>query len=326
MMSQHPFDSDYRITPEQKARFQRDGFVKLDGFLNANVVAALLDRVEVEMGRSTLDNLKANSLVNRTVYDFVRDKSQIFELVERHYFRRALTDLAERDLFFISEQAFEIEKNADKGLPWHVGVQVFGYQVPDEFGCTIWAPLHPVDANGQGGGMAYVPQHVVSGEFIFEQVDPAVISTFKAKEQAGVSTNVGEFWDVRNGILNSSAMTEILETHRIEDDFEPGDVFLFNKNVVHRSAMLGEGPLARRAAYVMRFVEAGSRYNLEGAQNVEFPAVLYSKGLIPYKGFTRQHIEIAEAGAANGDLLAECAYFDDRERRMLRREQSPDGA
>ena len=65
MMSQHPFDSDFRITPEQKVRFQRDGFVKLDGFLNANVIAALLDRVEVEMGRSTLDNLKANSLVNR---------------------------------------------------------------------------------------------------------------------------------------------------------------------------------------------------------------------------------------------------------------------
>lgn len=318
-MSQHPFDSRFQLTPEQRSRFRRDGFVKLRAFLNTNVIAALLDRVEVEMGRSSLDNLKANSLVNRTVYDFASNQNDIFELLERRHFRHALTDLAERDLFFISEQAFEIEQSTDRGLPWHVGVQVFGYQVAGEFGCTMWAPLHPVDANGQGGGMAYVPQHVVSGEFIFEQVDPAVISAFQVKEQAGVRTNVGEFWSVRNGILNSPAMTEILETHRIEDDFEPGDVFLFNKNVVHRSAMLGEGPLARRAAYVMRFVDAGSHYNLEGARNVEFPAEQYSKGLFPYKGFTRQHIEIAEAGAANGDLLAECAYFGDRERRMIRR-------
>lgn len=325
-MRRHAFDSRFQITPEQRTCFQRDGFVRLKGFLNATVIDALRDRVEFEMRRSTLKNLSADSLINRTVYDFESNRNQIFELLGRDYFQRALTGLAERDLFFVSEQAFEIKKNADKGLPWHVGVQVFGYQVAEEFGCTLWAPLHSVDTSGQRGGMAYVPQHIISGKFIFEEVEPAVISTFKAKEQAGVRTNVGDFWAVRTGILNSPAMSEIFESHQVEDNFEPGDVLLFNKLVVHRSIMLGEGRLPRRAAYVLRFVDAGSHYDLQRAQDLEFPVEQYGKGLFPYKGFTRQHIEIAEAGAADGDLLSECAYFNDRERRMVRRGRSLDDA
>ena len=194
---------------------------------------------------------------------------------------------------------------------------VFGFQFAQEFGCTLWAPLHPVDAAGQRGGMAYVPQHVFSGEFIFEQIEPVVVSTLKAKERAGVRTTVQEYFDLRNGVLNSPAMMEMLENHQIEDDFEPGDALLFNKMVVHRSVMLEEGALARRAAYVLRFVDAGSHYDLTRAQYLEYPMQQYSRGLFPYKAVTRRHIEIAEAGAADGDLLTECEYFGDRDRRML---------
>jgi hypothetical protein len=107
--------------------------------------------------------------------------------------------------------------------------------------------------------------------------------------------------------------------HRVEDDFKPGDALLFNKMVIHLSVMPGEGPLPRRAAYVMRFVDAGSHYDLERARNLEFPVERYGQGLFPYKPFSRQHIEIAEAGA--GDPLVECTYFDNRDRRTLRRGQ-----
>ena len=321
-MSRHPFDNEFRITLEQKRQFQRDGFVKLDGFLNGNVIDTLLHRVEVEMRRGTVDNFKVDSLFNRAKYDFESNKHDIFELLERRYFRQALTDLVERDLFLTFELCFEIEKNVNKGFPWHVGAQSFGYQPAEEFGCTLWAPLHPVDTKGQRGGMAYVPQHVVSGEFIFEQIEPAIVSTFKAKENAGVQTNVGDYFAMRTGILNSPTMVEILEHHRVEDDFEPGDVLLFNKMVVHRSIMLGEGELARRAAYVLRFVDAESHYDLRRAQNLEYPVEQYGTGLFAYKPITRQHIEIAEAGAADGDLLSECAYFSDRDRRLVQREHA----
>ena len=322
-MSPHPFSNEFRITSEQKMQFQRDGFVKLDGFLNTAVVDTLLDRVEVEMRRGTVDNLKVDSLFNRAKYDFESDKNVIFELLERRYFRQALTDLVERDLFLTFELCFELEKNVNKGFPWHVGVQSFGYQFADEFGCTMWAPLHPVDVQGQRGGMAYVPQHVVSGEFIFDQIEPAVVSTMKAKENAGIRTTVGEFFGMRTAILNSPTMVEILENHQVEEDFRPGDVLLFNKMVIHRSIMLGEGELPRRAAYALRFVDAGSHYDLKRAQDLEYPVEQYGKGIFAYKAITRQHIEIAEGGADDGDLLSECAYFSDRDRRMVRREQPP---
>ena len=99
-------------------------------------------------------------------------------------------------------------------------------------------------------------------------------------------------------------------------------MLLFNKNVVQRSIMLGEGMLARRAAYVMRFVDAGSHYDLQWARNLEFPVVKYGEDYTRYTPYDRQPMEIAEAGAADGDVLAECAFFDDRDRRMVRRENS----
>ena len=105
-MSPHPFSNKFRITSEQKMQFQRDGFVKLDGFLNAAVVDTLLDRVEVEMRRGTVDNFKVDSMFNRVKYDFESDKNVIFELLERRYFRQALTDLVERDLFLTFELCF----------------------------------------------------------------------------------------------------------------------------------------------------------------------------------------------------------------------------
>ena len=320
-MSRHAFDNEFSVTHEQKERFRRDGFVKLEGFLNAKVVNTLLDRVEVEMAREDRGNLQTSSIFARSKYDFEAAKSDVYELLERPYFRTALTELVEHDLFLAFEMCFELEKNVSKGFPWHVGVQSFSYQAAEEKAYTLWVPLHPVDAKGQRGGMAYVPENVVSGEFAY-RLDPLVASTMEAKERAGTRTSANEYAALRVGILNSPSMAEILESHQVEDDFEPGDALLFNKYVIHRSIMLGEGPLARRAAYVMRFVDAASRYDLKQARSVEFPERQYGHGMFPYRPFTRQHMEIAEAGARDGDLLAECVYFDNRDRRTVRRESA----
>ena len=316
-MSSHPFDNEFRVTGEHKEKFRRDGFVKLEGFFNADVVNTLLDRVEVEMGRAVPSGTGSDFMFSRVRYDFKSERADVYELLERPYFRRALTDLAERDLFLTFEVFFEIEKERHRGFGWHVDLPSFSYQVAAEHACSLWVPLHPVDTKGQRGGMAYVPVNVVSGDFTY-QIERAIVSTLEAKERAGVRTNMLEYAMLNRGILNSPTMVEIFENHQVEDDFEPGDVFLFNKLVVHRSVMLGEGPLPRRAAYTMRFVDAGSHYDLQGAQILEFPTEKYGDGPIPYKPVTRQHIEIAEAGAQDGDVLAECSYFDNRDRRTVR--------
>ena len=60
----------------------------------------------------------------------------------------------------------------------------------------IWAPLHPVDSKGQKGGMAYVPQRVVSGKFIHYQIEPAIISTLESKERAGIRASMDDYFAV----------------------------------------------------------------------------------------------------------------------------------
>ena len=72
----------------------------------------------------------------------------------------------------------------------------------------------------------------------------------------------------------------------------------------------------------MRFVDAASHYDLQRAKLLEFPEEQYGKGFFPYRPFTRQHIEIAEAGAQDRDLISECAYFDNRDKRTIRREHA----
>ena len=316
-MSNHPFDNSFELTQEQKQQFQRDGFVKLKGFLNPDVVSALLERIELEMNSGIPSYFKVDPQFYRAKYDFETAKDNVYQLLERSYFAKTLTELAGRDLFLTFELCFELEKNISRGFPWHVGIQSFGYQVAEEFGCTVWAPLHPVDVEGQRGGMAYVPQHVISGDFIYRQFEPAIVSALERKEKAGNRTSVKQYFEMRNAVLNSPAISEILELHQVEDNFQPGDALLFNKYVVHRSVMLGEGVLPRRAAYVMRFIDAGSHYDLQRAENLELPSRLYGKGLLPYKPITRQHIEIAEAGVQDGAILSECAYFDNRDRRLI---------
>ena len=320
-MNTHPFDNDFSLTREQKEKFRRDGFVKLERFLNTATVNLLLDRVDEEMDRGAVEGRQIQHMFTRSKYDFETEKGLVYELMERPYFRSALTDLVEHDLFLTFEICFELNKNVDKGLPWHVGIQSFGFQVAEEFACTLWAPLHPVDSKGQRGGMAYVPETVLSGNYGY-QFDMAVISTMKARERAGIRTSMSDYLKMRWAVFNEPPALDVFESHQVEDDFQPGDVLLFNKNVVHRSIRLDEGPLPRRAAYVMRFVDAESHYDLHRAKALEFAGNQYGKGLLAYKSFTRQHIEIAEAGAQDRDLLTECAYFDNRDRRTIRRRPS----
>ena len=319
-MTPHSFDNEFRLTREQEEQFGRDGFVKLEGFLNARVVGMLRDRVEEEAKRNTAANFEVDSQFRRAKYDFDTDKAALFELLERPYFQKTLTSLAKRDLFLTFELSFEVEKSVSTGLPWHVGVQSFGYQFAEDFGCTLWVPLQPVDSKGQRGGMACVPQHVLPGGFVYS-ADLAVVEVLRARERVGRRTNVQDYFSMRTGILNSPLMDELLEVHQVEDDFDPGDVLLFNKTVVHRSIMLGEGELSHRTAYVLRFVDADSRYDLHRARALEFPVEQYGGKLFGYKPITRQHIEIAESGAQHNDLLAQCAYFGDRARRLIRRRQ-----
>lgn len=300
------FNHDFVLSEHDISNFTKNGFVKLKDFFSRDTVEMLLARTEAEMG-SAPDNFKSE--FSRLKYDFENDKSKIYELIQSEYFQTTLTTLTGRNLFLTFELCFELQAGVSKGFPWHVGVQSFGYQRGAEFGCTLWAPLHPVKVEGQRGGMAYVPDFDVSGDFIYDTIEPAIISTLEHKERNGVETSMEDYLGLRSGILNSPTMNDILKAHSSEDDFEPGDVLLFNKYVIHRSIKLEEGELDKRAAFVMRFVEEGSHYDRQRAENLEYPTKKYG-----HKQFTRSHMEI---DLPDGGMLSDSPYFDNPDKRKI---------
>ena len=317
MPKPHPFDQEFNLTTEQREQFKRDGFVKLSGFLNTDAIRMLQRRADMQSDHGISTSPQSASHFKRSHYNLDTDKGKFFDLLERSYFRQALIDLTGHDLFLTYDILFELEKNVSTGFAWHVGVRSFGHVSFGDFSCTMWAPLHPVDSNGQRGGMAYIPEDLLSGDFVYA-AEEALVKALKAREQAGTKTSISDYFRLRNGILNSPGMSELLEAHQVEDDFNPGDVFLFTKTVIHRSIMLGEGRLDRRTACVLRFVDINARYDASGARSIAFPLKQYGKDC-PKSMFTAlQHTEMAEAGTKDGDLIAQSAYFDNPERRMIR--------
>ena len=299
-------DSGFQLSEAQIKKFQTDGYVKLPKFLSADTVDMLLRRTDAEMSKS-LDSF--TSQFNRLKYDFESDKADIYELIQAETFQQVMSALTNRNLFMTFELCFELKSGVSKGFPWHVGVQSFGYQRAEEFGCTIWAPLHPIRTDGQRGGMAYVPDRLMSGRFVYDQIESAIISTLEEQHRRGEETSLNKYLMMRAGILNSPAMRQILETHCEEDEFDPGDVLVFNKYVIHRSVKLEEGELDRRAAFVMRFVEQGSRYDRRRAEELEYPTIRYGQ-----QPFTRAHIEI---DLPDGGVLSDSEYNDSPEQRMI---------
>ncbi len=315
-MTSHRFDHDFTLTAKQKATFLRDGVVKLDGILNPEAVSALLERLDAEMAAGAMpDRFAKRPASARMKYEFVYERDDVYSLLERPYFQHALTELVGRDLFLTFEQGFVLDRGVHTGVDWHVGTQTFGYQPTDEFACTLWCPLTPIDPKGQRGGLVYVPEHILSGRFVYEYVEPGIVSMLEGKERAGIATTTEEYFTLRVTTFKTPSLSGILEHHQIELDFQPGDALLFNKMVPHRSMPFGDGPLPQRSAFVLRFVETTSHYDLKRAQLLEFPARTYPS----YQPVVRHHIEIAEAGGNDGDLLVDCEYFDNPGRRTLRR-------
>lgn len=157
-------------------------------------------------------------------------------------------------MFFAQALSFELKKEINKGFPWHIGTQRFGYHQASDFGCTLWAPLVKIDPNGQRGGMAYVSKDIVNGASLYSHIDPAVFRMLQDKIETGEVLLINDFVQWRNGPLNDPAQLAILKHFGVEDTFEVGYALIFNKYVIHRSVPLNAGNISVRAAFVICFL------------------------------------------------------------------------
>ena len=293
-------DPSFSVSEDDLKHFQEKGFLLLKGFFSKELIQYIIDKIESELSSPTD---KYQSGFNRVRYDLFEYDAAIKGLMEDRAFRDQIKKLTERQMIFTHALAFELNKGVSKGFPWHIGTQSFGFQRAEDFGCTIWTPLIPIDPKGQRGGMAYVPKNKVSGDFMYTHVDPASFACLEERIQNHEEIFIEEFMLLRDGPLNDPGMKKLLDYYAVEDTFELGDAILFDKYVIHRSVMLEDGPFDSRLSIAMRFADADSHYDLKRALDLEIPRKYWN-----YAGPTKFHLNV---GNEDGQLLRDSPLFAD---------------
>ncbi|MET0284553.1 MAG: hypothetical protein ABW352_08795 [Polyangiales bacterium] len=252
---------------------------------------------------------------DKLVYDTCVGDEGVYALLQDPRFRSLMYTLSGQDLFFTQAAGFSLKRKVSTGLAWHIESQSFGYQRAEDHGATLWTPLHPIVARGQAGGMRYVPRNVLCGKVVYAQLTPAMFQYIESRLKKG-DLPFEEYVALRDGVLNSGPLRELLEHHAEEHDFEPGDALLMDKYVLHRSVALADGPLTHRDAFALRFVGASSRYDAARARDVEIPRRYYG-----YPGPTSFHLDVCKN---DGELIVHSPLFaSDRTTRRLSPTGSP---
>lgn len=229
-----------KISSSDIQSFKEKGFLKIENLLSPEAISRLkeLARAQVqspvgEYADSEMSKLKygLNDSIIKKIYS-----SPEFSV---------LNEIAQKRLLFLQGVGFQIEPEK-KGFDWHVGVYSFNFCMPEDFGCSLWIPLDVIDTKKQHGGMSYAPTDIISARSYFSSFyrliqDDRFIEALRKNELK------------RRFDIAPELDTFLAESNKIEDDFELGDVLLFNKFVWHKSCPLKQGDLKSRTAFVMRF-------------------------------------------------------------------------
>ncbi|BDH08111.1 MULTISPECIES: phytanoyl-CoA dioxygenase family protein [Streptomyces] len=297
---------DFVISDEDVASFRETGFLKLRNIFSEDFVEHMRKLSSSEIAPPA-DNY--GSGFSKLKYDIGNDDATILAAMGDATFGAAMTKLVEQPVFFTQGLGFELEKNKSTGFPWHVGTQSFGFQRREDAGFTIWTPLCTIDADGQRGGMKYVPKSLLSGEFVYQHIN-LLPGYMKARIDAGEELTYDDFSVLKNTLLNSPQMTDLLDHVAVEDSFEPGDALIFDKYVLHRSVRLGEGPIPSRLAYALRFCSVDALYDKSRVEALAYPRITFN-----YDVGSDFNEKVA---SVDGEQVYASSYFDgSREARTI---------
>jgi hypothetical protein len=278
--------------------FRTQGFVKIKNIFTNEFVNYLKERID-ESINIPVDKYQAG--FNRLAFDLFNHDKIVLGLMKDNYFRKIMSEVTSKKLFFTQALAFELKKNKSTGFPWHIGTQSFGYQKAADFGCTIWMPLDKISTKKQRGGMSYVPENIISGKFMYEQIDPSIVNHIQERHENNDNPQLNDYLKLRDGILNDDNMKTLLDHFGTEDDYSLGDILLFNKNVIHRSIKLEEGELDKRGAFAMRFIDSNSTYDKKRALSLEYPRELFN-----YDGCSTFHLDICKD---ENEIISKSNYY-----------------
>lgn len=288
----------FQLTTEDVNTYREKGFVVLRSVFTKGLIDALRENAHRQFAAPT-DRYQRG--FDQLMYDTCVGNEVVYSLLRDGRFRAAMQALTGRDMFFTQAAGFRVRQKVSAGLAWHIESQSFGYQRAEDDATTLWVPFNPIRASGQRGGMRCVSRSVLCGKFLYAQVAPAMFRYVQDRIREG-GLPFEEYEALRNGTLNGEPLRSLLEHHAEEPDFEIGDVLLMSKYVVHRSVVLGEGPMAAREACAFRFVDVASQYDRERALDLEIPRAHYG-----YAGPTRFHLDVCQN---DGDSIVDSPLFD----------------
>lgn len=301
-------NTNFKVSEKDIKDFNEKGFLLLKGIFSKELIEYLQSKIALEL-QAPSDRYQSG--FNRVKYDIFEKDENIYNILGNETFKKTIRQLTKRSMLFTQALAFELKRNDSRGFPWHIGTQSFGFQRSEDFGCTIWFPLVPIDISRQRGGMSYVPKNIVSGKFMYDFVDPSVFNYLKEKIKKNEETSIEDYMLLRDGPLNDPGMKKLLDYYGVEDDFELGDALIFDKNVIHKSVKLEDGEIESRPALAIRFTDVNAQYDKQRAENLEIPRKYWN-----YAGPTSLHLGI---GKEDGDLMKDSSLFQgDLNKRIIK--------
>ncbi|EGJ30248.1 MULTISPECIES: hypothetical protein [Moorena] len=239
------------ISPEEKNSFAENGFIKLKKLFTDEAIDKLRYlTAESNQVKKVPESYSGD--FSRVGYDL--ENAVTHQIYSEENFKNTFKPLIENELIFTQGVGFELKPNR-KGFHFHLDLVSFNFIKPEDLGYSLWIPLVPINTKEQHGGMAYVPRkaYPTSGYYAlrYELIQHKDFAEFCQTEEF----NYFEFF------YASKVEEMVLDTNKVEDNFEVGDALLLDKFVWHRSVPLLEGKLPSRMAYTMRFVDSQARYS-----------------------------------------------------------------
>lgn len=257
--------------------FKLNGFAAVRGLISQAMVERLRAILEATDGGTTFDTIKKNT------YNIAVDDECIRAVVESPEFARLLSSLGYGDCFFSDGIVFETDPELI-GFDWHLDITSFKYIRPEDRAFSLWLPLDPIKTEDQDGGMTMLPTSAFSGKEFFKLQSrvtrsledgrytiPDIYKTllgpkYRNPEQKKFKRMFPyiqqQFPHLFSDSLYISGFSRnLFDSEGVSYSLDPGDAVLFEKCVFHKSNPLRPGKLKSRRAFVMRFIEANSRFN-----------------------------------------------------------------
>jgi hypothetical protein len=270
------------IKEEEVKSFQEKGFIPLRKLLSNDAINDL---------RKIINSPQIHNPSKSFYGDFAKmgynlENSTLQDIYSSKELEIILNQLTNKKLKFTQAMGFELEPQRT-GFNWHVGIQAFHYIMPEEFACSLWIPLDPINIKEQHGGMAYVPRNIYSASEYFSLI-------YQLVQQENISELLTE-QEFHDSQYASKIESLILEQNKVEDNFELGDAFLFDKFVWHRSCPLKEGKMPSRMAIVIRFIDSQARYSKKFLEGLARSRQSFGKPLNTLFGYKFSTVEDGES-------------------------------